>query len=183
MRWEALFQDLEAQFAAAHLIAVEGEIAELSRLELAALTAMDRIRAQRGVTLRIRTPGGGLFSGVVRYVGSEWLVLATGSGATMIPATALSTVEGMGRGAVAEPSEVATRLRIGSVYRAFARDRTPLTLQLASGGVRLDGTIDRVGKDFLELATVPLGEQRRMGNVAGMVLIPLSNVEAVLSHP
>ncbi|MHA7272056.1 MULTISPECIES: hypothetical protein [unclassified Arthrobacter] len=183
MRWESLFQDLEAQFAAARLIAVEGEITERSRLEFAALTAMDRIRGQQGVTLRIRTPSGALFSGVVRQVGSEWLVLATGSGAAMIPAIALSTVEGMGRQAVAEPSVVATRLGLGSVYRAFARDRTLLTLQLAIGGVRLDGTIDRVGKDFLELATVPLGEQRRKGSVAGVVLIPFSNVEAVLSRP
>ena len=182
MRWESLFQDLEAQFAAATLTAVEGEITERSRLELAALTTMDRIRGQQGVTLRIRTPSGALFSGIVQHVGSEWLVLATGSGAAMIPAIALSTVEGMARRTATEPSAVATKVQVGSVYRAFARDRTLLTVQLAVGGTRLEGTIDRVGKDFLELATVPLGEQRRSESVSSVVLVPFINVEAVLSR-
>ncbi|MHA7153655.1 hypothetical protein [Arthrobacter sp. TMN-50] len=182
MRWDALFEDLEAQFAAADLLAVESQIAEQSRLELAAVTVLDRLRGQMGALLRIRVRSGAVFNGSLRHVGSEWLVLETGPGAALIPASALGTIEGMGRGRTAEHSAVTNRLGLGSVFRAFGRDRTLLTIQLADMGARIDGMIDRVGKDFLEVASVPLGEQRRRGNVAGVVLIPFTGVEAVLSR-
>ena len=182
MRWDALFRDLEAQFAAADLLATESQIAEQSRVELAAVTVLDRLRGQAGAVLRIRVSSGALFAGSLRQVGSEWLVLETGPGAALIPAGALRAVEGMGRRAAGEPSAVTTRLGLGSVFRAFGRDRTLVTIQRADSGARIDGTIDRVGKDFLEVAAVPLGEQRRAGNVAGMILIPFTGVEAVLSR-
>ncbi|WP_026553436.1 hypothetical protein [Arthrobacter sp. H20] len=182
MRWDALLEDLQAQFAAAELLAVEGQIADQSRLELSSVTVMDRLRGQLGLALRIRSRSGSVFSGVLRHVGSEWLVLETGSGAVMVPAAAIGTVDGMGRQTTPERSQVVTRMGIGTVFRAFARDRTLLSVQLFAGGAKIDGTIDRVGRDFLELAAVPLGEQRRTTRVAGVVLVPFGAVEAVLSR-
>lgn len=182
VRWDALLKDLEAQFAAADLLAVESRIAEQSRLEVGAVTVLDRLRGQVGGTLRVRVQSGSLFNGSLRHVGSEWLVLRTGPGAALIPTHSIVTVEGMGRRVTAEHSVVTARLGLGSVFRAFGRDRTLLTIQLAVNGARIDGTVDRVGKDFLELASVPLGEQRRPGSVAGVMLIPFTGVEAVLSR-
>jgi hypothetical protein len=45
----------------------------------------------------------------------------------------------------------------------------------------ISGTIDRVGKDFLELAAVPSGEARRAGNVRGIYAVPFTSVAAVAS--
>ncbi|MHA7275019.1 hypothetical protein [Arthrobacter sp. HLT1-21] len=182
MRWDALFEDLEAQFAAADLLAAESRIAEQSRLELAAVTLLDRLRGQEGAALRVRVRSGATFTGSLRQMGSEWLVLEIGLGAALIPLDALRAIEGVGRRAAADHSVVTTRLGLGSVFRVFGRNRTLLTIQLADNGARIDGTVDRVGKDFLEVASVPLGEQRRPRNVAGVVLIPFAGVEAVLSR-
>ncbi|MBE0008683.1 MULTISPECIES: hypothetical protein [unclassified Arthrobacter] len=181
MRWDALFLDLESQFAAADLIAVENEIAERTRLEQASVPLMDRLRGQTGSVVRIRTRCGTVFSGAVHHVGAQWLVLDTGSGPAMIPATAIGSVEGLGRHTAPARSAVTARLGLGSVFRAFARDRTPLTIQLAADGARINGTIDRVGRDFLELASVPSGELRRTDSVAAVLLIPFSSVDAVLT--
>lgn len=183
MRWDALFQDLESQFAAADLIAVENEITERTRLEQASVPLMARLRGQTGSVLRIRTRCGTVFNGEVHHVGTEWLVIGTGAGPAMIPATAIGSVEGLGRHTAPERSAVTARLGMGSVFRAFARDRTSLTIQLAADGARLNGTIDRVGRDFLELASVPSGELRRADRVASVMIIPFSSVDVVLSRP
>ena len=183
MRWDALFQDLESQFAAADLLAVENEITERTRLEQASVPLMGRLRGQTGSTVRIRSRCGTVFSGEVHYVGAEWLVIGTGSGHAMIPASAIGSVEGLGRHTALERSAVTVRLGLGSVFRAFARDRTLLTIQLVTDGARINGTIDRVGRDFLELASVPSGELRRADSVASVVLIPFSSVDVVLSRP
>ncbi|MBP2215930.1 hypothetical protein [Arthrobacter sp. CAN_C5] len=182
MRWDALFLDLESQFAAADLIAVENEIAERTRREQVSVPLMGRLRGQTGSVVRIRTRCGTVFGGEVHHVGAEWVVLGTGSGPAMIPAAAIGSVEGLGRHTAPERSAVTARLGLGSVFRAFARDRTSLTIQLAADGTRINGTIDRVGRDFFELASVPSGELRRPDSVASVVLIPFSSVEAVLSR-
>lgn len=177
-----MFNDLEAQFAAADLVAIEQEIAERARTEQSAVSMLDRLRGQRGVSLRIRTLGGLVFDGPLRHVGSEWVVLETGSGAALVPVAGIAVVEGLGRQARVERSTVSARLGLGSVLRAFARDRVILSVHLAGGGSRIDGIIDRVGRDFLELAAVPLGEQRRPGSVAGVLMIQFRSIEAVLSR-
>jgi hypothetical protein len=58
-------------------------------------------------------------------------------------------------------------------------------LYLASGGEEalpaVSGTIDRVGKDFLEIAAVPFGEARRPANVRGVYAVPFAAVSALAS--
>jgi hypothetical protein len=94
-------------------------------------------------------------------------------------------VEGLGRSAAPEDPGRPRRLGLGSALRALARDREGVALYLTpgpEGGFRtITGTIDRVGRDFLELAAVPWGEARRAENVRGVYAVPFSAVAALAS--
>jgi hypothetical protein len=66
------------------------------------------------------------------------------------------------------------------VLRDLARRRVPVTLQLASGA--LEGTIDRVGRDFLDLAVHDLDRARRSAAVRAIDVVALSALVAVRLH-
>lgn len=182
MRWEALFDDVEAQLAAAQLRDAESRVSELSRLELSSVTLTDRLRGQLGNILTVRTANGTAFGGTLSQVGSGWMVLDSGPSSVLIPAPGIQSIEGIGRRSRAETSGVARRLGLAAALRALSRDRAEVIVHVTDGGHRLDGMIDRVGKDFLELAAFPRGEQRRSGNVSAVYALPFSAIAAVSSN-
>jgi hypothetical protein len=69
-------------------------------------------------------------------------------------------------------------LSLRSALRGIARDRSPVRLQLLDGEV-VDATVDRVGKDFLDVARHAPGELRRRAEVRDVVLVPLMSLAAV----
>jgi hypothetical protein len=65
----------------------------------------------------------------------------------------------------------------------LARDRAEVSVHLApagEGGKVLEGVIDGVGRDFLDVA-VTRGEARRRGAVAVVASVPFSSLVAVCS--
>lgn len=100
-----------------------------------------------------------------------------------MPLAAIQLLEGLTRSASVEKSSAAKRLGMGSALRALARDRADVVLHLASGstGRTVNGMIDRVGSDFLELAAVPSGEARRAGNVRTVYAVPFTAIGALAS--
>ncbi|HEU5269074.1 MAG TPA: hypothetical protein VFU36_04055, partial [Jatrophihabitans sp.] len=60
----------------------------------------------------------------------------------------------------------------------IARDRSAVRLHL-SDGTTLDGTVDRAGADFVELAVHPVGEPRRRSAVSQTVLVASAAVVAL----
>lgn len=183
MRWDALFNDLEAQIAARSVAADESEIADLTRLEQSGVSLADRLRGQTQLTLRIRASGGVVFTGRLSHVGSEWVVLESELSTTLIPFFSIQLIEGVGRQMRQEHSAVQRRLGLAAALRALARDRARVVIYGASEGVRVEGIIDRVGSNFVEMAAVARGEQRRPGNVGGVFAIPFTGMAAVSSHP
>ena len=179
MRWEALFADLEAQLAAAGQAAVEAEIADRQRGEVAGLELTARIRAQRGRTLRVHAGlEGGPLAGVLQQLGADWLLLESASGSHVVALNAVEMIEGMDRYALPVPGSV--QLKLASALRGLARDRYPVALALR-GRQALHGSIDRVGRDYLEFAVVEPGTPRRRDNVSAVVMVPLARVAAVSS--
>jgi hypothetical protein len=183
MRWERLFDDVEAQLEAADRAELAGEVADRTRRELARLRLVDRLRASLGAELRIRIEGAGPISGRLRRAGEGWLLLASDSGPpAFVLQAAVLTVDGLPAAAVEPGSEgpVLSRLDVGYALRAVARDRSPVAVVLRDG-TRLDGTLDRVGADFADLALHPAGEARREAAVRSVRAVPF-NAMAVL-HP
>lgn len=180
-RWDALFADLEAQ--AEQLADAEraGEVEDRARGEVATLRVVDRLRPVVDGVLRLQLTGSLWLSGRLLRVGAGWLLLDEGAGReAVVSLPAVLTVGGVSRYSTTPGSEgrVASRLGLQSVLRGVVRDRSPARVHLIDGSV-VDGTLDRAGADFLELAVHEAGGVRRAGNVRELQLVPLTALAAV----
>jgi len=180
VRWEGLFDDLEAQASQLEAAERAAEIEERTRGEVGRLATFDRLRTAVGRPVRLRLPGGAATGDLVR-VAPEWLLLDEGGGREVL--VALGHVLGV-RGLVrysAVPDTVGvveSRLGLRHALRGIARDRSPVRIQLTDGA-SVDATVDRVGADFVEVAGHPAGELRRANNVRGIELLPVGAIVAV----
>jgi hypothetical protein len=184
MRWDALFGDMEAQFAEDTTLAVEAEISERARVEAAAVVLMDRIRGGMGSRLAVHLHGGRAFEGVLSHAGAEALVLDERRHQVLIPYGSVAHYAGLGRVSLGETSQVRRRIGLAHALRSLARDRAALTLILRHSppdGSGLTGVIDRVGADFLDLALVAPGEVRRASQVRQVATVPFGSLGAIRS--
>src|SRR3954462_9177900 len=160
MRWDSLFDDLEGQLEQ-ELTAEGDELrAEEERLRLGRLSLRDRICAAVAATptepIRLRLVTGESLAVTVRTIGRDWLSGEVADGrpdGMLVPLAAIAALLVAPRlvAATLEPPADAeralpARLGLPFVLRDLARRRVPVTLQLARGA--LEGTIDRVGRDF-----------------------------------
>ena len=178
MRWERLFDDLEAQADAAAARELADEVDERSRIEQGRLPLLDRLRAASGTAVTLGCAGERV-SGRVQRVAADAVVLDDGAGDVLVAAGALDWVLGLGRGAIPpEAGRVAAGLGMRSLLRAVARDRNPVRLRLRDGSSP-SGTIDTVGQDWFELAEHPAGEPRRSAAVTQVRVVALGAVVTV----
>lgn len=185
MRWDELFRDLEAQLHAAERAELADEVADRTRREIAALTLLDRARAAAGQPVHLQLAGAGAMSGRLLEVGSEWLLVRDAAGRdVLVTWVAVITITGLGVGSAApgEGGEVFRRLRLGAALRAVARDRAPVALALVDASV-LTGTLDRVGRDFVEMSEHPAGEPRRPGQVNAVRAVAFTGIATVTRLP
>ena len=181
MRWDELFADLEARAESLDTAARSAEIDERTRGEVGALGLSERLRAALGVPLRLRLAGSLQLTATLRRVGPDWLLLDEDGGReAVVPTAALLGVRGLGRYS-ASPGAVGvveSRLGLRHALRGIARDRSPCRLHLTDG-TTVDGTLDRVGADFAEVATHGAGELRRRSEVRDVELLSLRGLVAV----
>jgi hypothetical protein len=183
MRWDALFNDLESQFTEADRLALNAEINERARAELVGLELADRLRGVLGCRLTVYLDSGESFTGALMHAGGDALVLHEEQHQILIPYAAAARYVGLGRLSAAETSPVRKRLGLSHALRGMARDRAELSVLVgnASGSVRLAGVIDRVGKDYLDLAVLSPGEVRRKHQVSQVATIPFTALAAIRS--
>jgi hypothetical protein len=178
MRWEGLFADLEAQAAQLSAAGRDGDVEERTRTEFSQLGLIDRLRPAIGMPVTLRCRGGVSVSGSVRHVSKEWILLAEDAGReALVPITAIATVVGLGRLSAVPNTmrQVESRLGLRHALRGVARDRSAARIFL-SEAVVIDGTLDRVGADFIEVAVHAPGEMRRRGDVREVVMIAMAEI-------
>jgi hypothetical protein len=183
MRWQGLFDDLEAQFDAAGAAELVGEVAERTRREAALLRLADRLRPAAGAELTVHVPGAGPQRGRLLDCGVDWLLLEqTGARELLVPLPAVLGVTGLGARSAGPDAEgpVAKRLDLRWALRGLARSRTGVGIGLVDGSL-VSGTLDRVGADHLDVAEHGAGELRRASAVRQVRLVPLSAVALVRS--
>src|SRR5690625_7865387 len=73
MRWEALFDDLEAQWSAQQAHQLEADVAQAVEWERAQILLVDRLRGSVGTQLQLRLQGGSEHSLLVHSVGADWV--------------------------------------------------------------------------------------------------------------
>jgi hypothetical protein len=182
VRWNGLFDDLEAQFDAAQSAEQSAEVAERARREAALLGLLDRLRPALGSSITVHLLGPVVLRARLLDCGADWLLLEEhGEREVLVPVSAVVGVTGAGA-AAAPPATgaVAKRLDLRWALRGLARSRTGVVLALTDGTL-VTGTLDRVGTDHLDLAEHPPGEPRRTGSVRQVRLVPLHALVLVRS--
>jgi hypothetical protein len=181
VRWEGLFADLEAQ--ASELTAAEfgAEVEGRTRIEGGQLGLIDRLRPAVDSAVMIRCRGAMTVTGKIRRVSPQWLLIAEDAGReAVVSVAAIATVSGLGRLSAAPNTmgQVESRLGLRHALRGVARDRSAVRIFLADSTV-IDGTVDRVGADFVEVAVHAAGEARRRGEVRDVVAVAISEIAVV----
>lgn len=193
MRWDRLFDDLEGQLER-ELSAEELDLrAEEERLRVGRLTVRDRLIAvhergpesQRSVALVLTT--GEQLAVRPSTFGRDWVVaeLAEEQRRTqcVVPLAAVAAVlltraqvESSLEPVDAGPHErgLSARLTLPFLLRDLCRRRAALDLHTAAGDVH--GTIDRVGRDHLDLAVHEPGKPRRSSSVTQYRIVPLDQL-------
>lgn len=181
VRWESLFADLEGQLAAWDRAERAAEVADRTRGELAGIGVFDRLRGATGASVRVRAYGVGVVAGALCTVGPDWVLLDEGDGREIVLALeAVLVLRDVGRGTAVPGTAgvVESRLGLRSALRGIARDRAPIRLHVRDGSV-LDGTLDRVGADFVEVAAHSAGEARRQREVREADIVPFAALAAL----
>ena len=151
VQWQLLFEDLEAQFAAARAEQARAVRADLVRAERATTVLADRLRASVGGPVRLQA-GDQAVDGVLVDVGADWLLVAEPPARqALVPLTAVAAVTGLVPHVAPPPGRVERSLRLAHALRALSRDR--VAVQVCVPGRTLAGSIDRVGSDHLDLGT------------------------------
>lgn len=187
MRWDDLFGDLEAQLDAAEAVSVDAEVADRTRRESALLTLAERLGGSAGGRVGVHVAGAGRVDGRLVEVAGEWLLLAGDDGGpdaqVLVAMSAVQAVAGLAATSASKPSPPGgqrVRLGLGVALRAIARDRRPVVVRLTGGGT-VEGTLERVGADFVELTEHPVGEVRPR-RAAALRTVPFTALALVRSR-
>jgi hypothetical protein len=181
VRWELLFADLEAQATAIETAERSGEVDERARIELGRLRLVERLRPAVGLEVRVSCPAAVTVAGALRRTGAQWLLIdERGGRQALVVLTAVMSVTGTGRRSAASGSmdRIESRLGLTHALRGIAHDRSTVRIDLIDGS-SLDGTIDRVGADYLELALHGPGEARRRSEVRELAVVALTALAVV----
>jgi hypothetical protein len=181
VRWERLFDDLEAQAAAHDAAEFDAEVSERSRYEVGQVTLTDRLRAAAGHPIVVRSHGAGMLRGRLDRVGAGWFLLEEQAGrGVLVNVAAVTSITGLGASSTPRGSEgsVGARLDLRHALRGIARDRSPVQAVLVDSTAVI-GTLDRIGADFAEIAEHALGEPRRAEAVVAVHTVPLQGIAAV----
>ncbi|MHB1173311.1 MAG: hypothetical protein ACYCZY_12665 [Lacisediminihabitans sp.] len=195
MRWDNLFDDLESQLEH-ELTAEEIDLqAEEERLRVARLSIRDRIFAIYAsevrtavYAIRVVLASGATISVRPAAFGKDWFSAdlideSQRRSQCIVPLAAIAglvltreQVSQSLRASADLDSErgISARLSLGFVLRDLCRRRRSLELHLADGV--LHGTVDRVGRDHVDLAVHEPGSPRRETAVTHYRLVPLSRV-------
>lgn len=196
MRWDDLFDDLESQLeqelgAESVDLHAEEERLRLGRLGFRdRLVAMTRVRDgafSGGEELRVGLRDGQLVTVAVGSIGRDWLLgelRGPRRGSCLVPlagiASVLPTAGQLARSVEGEdaseaPLLLSARLGLSFVLRDLCRRRAAVELSTASAE-RLHGTIDRVGRDHLDIAEHEAGVPRRAASVTRIRMLPLEQL-------
>lgn len=183
MRWDRLFDDLQAQMDAEGQRDLELEVSDRTRRERAQVGLHERLIAHTGLVVELRLAAGVRVSGKVVDAGSDWLLVDDHSGhgdrGSLVPFGAIVTINGLGvRAAAGSGVATAKRFGLGYALRGLSRDRSVVSLTDIGGSVTT-GTIDAVGADALDLSEHSADVARRVANIVARRVVPFTAIVVV----
>ncbi len=189
MRWDELFADIESQLEQELDAERLGEAVEEERLRLGRLALRDRVAAmapgERALALELA--GGERIEVRVETVGRDWLAgpIEQGAGrhSVIVPLAAIASVVPTGDQLAAglrppvPGAALSAQLGLAFVLRDLCRRRVAVDVRTDAG--TRHGTIDRVGRDHLDLAEHERGEARRDRVVRRIRIVPFEGVRDI----
>jgi hypothetical protein len=175
--WEeelfAYLDDLEGQAASLYDAERAPELADRSREEYQQVTLACRLMASLGLEITVELVGVGAVSGRVSRVAAGWCLLRGPRQDWLVRHAAVAAVHGASDRSLPEVAwPTSARLGLRAALRRLADEGEPCSLHL-SDGRRHDGTLLRVGDDFVEVLA---------GEASRVVLVALAHVAAVQSR-
>lgn len=156
MGWEeelfALFDDLEQQAESLYDAERDPELLDRSRAEYQQVTLASRLMASVDAEVTLDVTGVGPVRGTLTRVSSGWCLVSGAPRADwIVTLDAVTRAHGLSDRSVPEVAwSPLTRLTLASALRRLAESGERCVLHLATGS-RHDGTVRRVGKDFVEI--------------------------------
>jgi hypothetical protein len=175
-----MFDDLEAAFEAELRREAEQEAMAAVRAELGATVLWEQLARRVGAQMVVLA-GTRVFRGAIVASYPEFLVLRSDEGTEHLvrygPAITMAMPpEPIGLQPTSPPA--ARRYQFALALRELARRREPVRIELVDASA-VDGTIEAVGSDYLEVAEHDPGEARRRAAVRARRFIGFSAVVAV----
>lgn len=180
MRWERLFEDLEAVLREQERQELEAEVADRTRRERALLGLQERLTAccRTGAVAELRVAGVGALRGPVTDVGSDWVLVEERPDRPVLVAYPAVRSLVLPPARLAPTGAVARAFALGAALRAISRDRSVVDVVDLDGHL-VTGTVDAVGRDVVDLAEHPADLPRRAANVRAVLTVPFAAVAAV----
>jgi hypothetical protein len=179
-----VFEELEAEFEAGLRREAEQEAVSAVRAELGATVLWEQLARRIGSEMVVLA-GTRVFRGTAAASYPEFLVLHASDGSEHLilygpsVSVALPAEEA---GLRPTPAGAERRYRLALALRELARRREPVKIELADG-TRVDGTIEAVGSDYLEIAEHDPGVARRRAAVRARRFVGFAAVAAVTLPP
>lgn len=197
MRWERLFQDLEDQLDRETDAELEDIARDEERLRIARLPLIDRVRDYLGEPGRVPSVflsvSQALLKCTVIRCGRDWMLVQVQeplalAGTVLIPITALRSVRIDARDVspISRPRrtdttgknhQLSSEIAFTFVLRDLCRRRRHVTVTGDDG--EISGTIERVGKDHVDMAIHPVGLARSANAVNYVAIVPLARIDLV----
>lgn len=155
MNWDeelfSVLDDLEQQADALYDVERLAEVADRSRSEYGAVTLASRLMASLETEISLELAGIGRVAGLLRRVGTGWLLLESGRSQWVVATAAIVSVGGLSPRSVPEVAwSPVTRLGLGSALRRLSEAGERCVVH-STDGSRHEGVLGRVGADFAEI--------------------------------
>lgn len=154
MNLDSLFRDYEARLAAVQQANLELDAREMQKAEFSKIQMSDRLAAQQGQILTVFVDGGQKWEGVLESVGLGWVQLKCAHESVLIPQKSIFWWEGGNLHSQVDAHTVSRKLSFAFALRSLVKYRLVVRL-LLDEGQEIDGVIERVGADFLDIKVHP----------------------------
>ena len=179
-----VFDDLEAEFEAGLRREADQETVAAVRAELGSTVLWEQLARRLGTDM-VAIADDRVFRGSAVASYPEFLVLRADDGAERLirygPAVSIVLPAEPPR-LRPTPGPVVRRYPLALALRELARRRDPVKVDLGDG-TSVDGTIEAVGSDYLELAEHDPGEARRRAAVRARRFVGFAAIVAVTLPP
>ncbi len=148
MRWDELFEELEAEFSAAHRKENDAEIIDMVHAEAATIPFADRLRHRVGQRIQVRLRNGETRQGILDEANLVWSMIHDRNRRFLIPHAAVAFAWPLG-GAAPELNGIPARVTLGYALRKLAA--AGLDLRVLTDGGELHGRVGMVGADYCDI--------------------------------